>query len=298
MQTTRRSRRSVAVGGLALAVVGGAVWAGVLASGAGSSPRSAVAASAPQAAPAIPTADLALEAWPGLRGDLVRDETVYADEYRAREQLIRSCMRDRGFTYVPIPLQYGPATSATFRPDPNARIVSALSAERQRSYYLAYSNTTGPEDTGTGFDLDTPGQAGCLGAAHQALPGIFRVPGELQDAVTVTRASASDDQAVVAAADGWRSCLAGRFGADVPEGLTSPGDIDRVVDEGLVPPDVVASLRTASEDCRGGLDRAFDTALRRAEAAFVRTHHEALESHRESLIADHRAFGLSVAELQ
>ena len=119
--------------------------------------------------------------------------------------------------------------------------------------------------------------------------------------MATTRATALEDAAVVAAAEGWRSCVGGELGALLPDGVAWPGDVARVSDLGLTngpgEPTTV-QLDQASERCRGNLDQAFDTALVRAEAAFVRSHHEALAAHRDSLVADHRALGLSVTELE
>jgi hypothetical protein len=241
-----------------------------------------------------------LSEWPGLRGDLVRDEVIYAEEYREREQLIRSCMREHGFTYVPIPLQYGPSAPG-YHADPNDRIVRGLSPDEQRSYYLAMANSPGPDDVGPDFDLDVPGGAGCIGEAHQALPGIFRVPAELEHAVADTRAIAGSDPAVVTAAEGWRACVVGRLEWTPPADLQSPSDVARMSDRGLTngPGEpTTTELDDAAGQCRGDLDAAFDSARVRAEAAFVRAHYTALVAHRDSLIADHRALGLSLAELQ
>ena len=156
MTETRSMARSLTRGVAVLVVVGLALGAGLLASEAASDPPTRVAAAPAAPAPRVSPAELRLAEWPGLRGDLVRDEVVYAEEYRAREQLIRSCMREHGFTYVPIPLQYGP-TASGFQTDPNARIVSGLAPVDRRAYHLALANTTGPDDVGADFDLDTAG---------------------------------------------------------------------------------------------------------------------------------------------
>ncbi len=209
-------------------------------------------------------------------------------------------MRDHGFTYVPIPLQYGPSAPG-YQADPNDRIVRRLSPEDRRSYFLALANSPGPDDVGPEFDPDVPGQAGCIGDAHLALPGIFRVPPELEHAVAETRATAMSDPAVEAAAEGWRSCVGTALGVSLPVELTSPSDVALMSDLGLTDgpgEPTTAQLDDASERCRRDLDQIFAAAVDRAEVDFVRSHHAALVSHRESLIADHREFGLSVAELQ
>ena len=91
-----------------------------------------------------------------------------------------------------------------------------------------------------------------------------------------------------------------QLGGVAPAGLEEPSDITRLSDLGLTngpgEPTLV-ELDQASERCRSGLDQALEAARERAEAAFVRAHHPALVAHRESLIADHERFGLSVAEL-
>ena len=99
--------------------------------------------------------------------------------------------------------QFDPA--APVSPDmrePAIRIVEELPAAEQRAYHEALSNSPSADEVGPDFDLDTPGQAGCLGEAHLALPGIFRLPPELDDAVSGTRAEAFADPAVVE--DAWR----------------------------------------------------------------------------------------------
>lgn len=258
-------------------------------------PRLAAVA-VPTAAP-VPVEDRTLAAWPGTGGDPVRDEIVYQQEYQAREAVIRRCMRGHGYAYVPIPLLTGLPTSTTRPVDPNARVVAALAEDERVAYNMALAGVPDANDPGAEVDVEAPGQGGCIGTAHQDLPGLFRLPPELQNAVIETRRTAESAPAVRAASARWRDCVLEGLPADRrPITVETPGDLRRLADLGLRGVDggrqTVDQMVTRGDSCRGDLDAAYALALSAAEADFVTRHLESLEAHREGLVDDHQRLGV------
>jgi hypothetical protein len=288
----KRSSRLLAVVFVAAAVAAGLVV--VQQRGATSNDTGPTLVAAPGPADPVPAADRRLAAWPGVGGDPARDEQVYAVEYAARERLIQACMRARGFTYRPIPLLS--MASAAPPADPNRVTVERLSAPERQAYDMALAGVPDANDPGVSFDPETGG--GCLGEAHRSLPGIFRLPGELENAVAETRAEAAVAPEVVRAAATWRACLTEAVpGLARAGGLEGPGDLREALDLGTITGPARDAAVQEDQRCRAVYDRAFSQAIVTAEEAFVLRHADALESHRAALVRDHQRLDLPVTAI-
>ncbi|MGW0430423.1 hypothetical protein ACWDZZ_25825 [Streptomyces sp. NPDC002990] len=156
--------------------------------------------------------------------------------HRAEERAIASCMRDRGFSYLPVPAArpttdnpyglltgaqaaadgYGLTSAALAGPaeDPNEQALAPLSEDRRAAWRNALIGTGGQQRT-----LNAPGSPslhintdGCVHLGRQGLYGSAYDQAELTveglTAQVVTQVSA--DEAFVAAQGSWARCMRGR----------------------------------------------------------------------------------------
>lgn len=129
--------------------------------------------------------------------DVAAYSDIYYEEALLRERIVRRCMKDAGFRYVPNPPIDANSAEADLaravrRAAANEAVIEALSDRAYRRYSMALSGVP---------DVNAPDippveqwadGGGCIGRAQSLLPGIFQVDPEfISDAVAVYAAAAT-----------------------------------------------------------------------------------------------------------
>lgn len=199
-------------------------------------------------------------------GDM--DQGAWDEQQRETEQLTAECMAEQGFEYVPVDWssmnggvvvgedseiewgsrefaeQYGYGMSSwpgmdeqpleeeeQVWEDPNQAYVESMSDTERDAYYIAlYGEQTGPEDPEAEWEYDWT-QAGCQGAAQQAVQEKYGLGGDqmgaLQEDMEALWAQIQSDERVLALAGRWSDCMAD---AGYP-GMASPDDPQQILSD-------------------------------------------------------------------
>lgn len=254
----------------------------------GTQHRRMVVAGGPGQAPDDGSSPLA--EYPGMGADPVRDEQLFRAEHERREQLIVDCMGDAGFEYVATPFDGEPSLAAT---EQNEQIEAALPPERALAWNLALSGALDANDEHYLPDFDVPGQGGCIGRAHQELPGLYRMPPALAADLDRLRAEVRNAPQVAQALDGWERCM----GSSVPPQVDEPGEVDGLLDQaarGEGPPVDEGAVTDAQSRCDPAVGAAEANAAAPLESDFVARHRPALDAHRARLEADWERYGIEI----
>jgi hypothetical protein len=232
---------------------------------------------------------------PGLP-DLSEDER---QRQAAMEELIASCMADRGFRYLPVPVdqrmagglaeayaldpaefaeRYGYGVTTLHEPggddgfvDPNREIRAALPPERQRAYDRALWGGAADPGGATAF----PGDQGCHAEATAQVYGDraeldrgYARFQDLLDALGELYRRIEDDPRLREAVRGWAACMAeAGYG-----GFAEPEDARQSVLDRLAPPESGGSPPAPPDPAELAEVRAYELALAPVDLACQRDH--------------------------
>lgn len=173
---------------------------------------------------------------PGIGADLVLDGRTYYEEAQLREELIVHCMARSGLRYVANPPFIASTDGTTPEPpaDPNEALRAEMSPEELEAYDMALAGVPDANAIDLAPMEERTDGGGCLGLAHEMVPGLYRVDPQLTTAAARLRQSASPQNA--------RGCLEERLGIESPQAL------DEAVIDGSISTEELAEGEAACAD--------------------------------------------------
>lgn len=199
------------------------------------------------------------EYFPGVGLDAARDERLFAEEALLREQVIKRCMAQAGLGYeLSPPVVVHPGQ----QPPPE----SPRGAEHDDSYNLVLYGTVDPNDAAL-----PSGIGGCLGVAHEMVPGSFRMEPALRTARDDLRAAIGE---VRQAHD--PKCLRRSPAATARDPLSPETDAS------------IATARAEAADCQKS-SQGSEAEIRALQAKFIADHRHLLRAHADRVARDRRA---------
>jgi len=146
-----------------------------------------------------------LDKYPGFSGFTDENTTIYIKEARARERIVKNCMRRQGHKYFAVPLGGKEKLIAKVH-QRNAEYMDTLSVEELAEYNLTLTGFEDPNDTSAGPALDES----CVGRAADIIPGIFSIKAATNKVFGAKMREVVDRPEVVAKHDDWRQCMIGK----------------------------------------------------------------------------------------
>lgn len=228
----------------------------------------------------------------------LRDETIAYSEAFEREQLVRECMADAGFSYVPavafprgdmlevaenLGVDGGGIAAAAVSPDSpvsrNRAYERGLSADERERYNqallgesaadVATADRTGEVPEGRTADEFAAG--GCVGEAKAAVPGIWDAPRRLTTDMAALRQEIASSPALRATAGQYASCVADA--GDIT--ASTPGALEQLLADDGADADAAA---TAYEACAPIWAAGYERAAMPAAERFVARHARQLDA--------------------
>lgn len=113
------------------------------------------------------------------------DEIQFERESQAREELVRRCMADNNYPYTPSQTRIANELpdDDPLPKDPNTAFADSLAPAARANYWLTLAGAP------TSDDQTVTHVGGCLGMAHAAIPGVYRLGEELQEPLDQLRES-------------------------------------------------------------------------------------------------------------
>lgn len=142
--------------------------------------------------------------------DRAIEESIFEQEETQRQALIVSCMSRQGFEYKPaissvlVTDEMTAAQARSLLADPNDGYRKSLTSEQQGAYNLALTGYQDPNHPQAGA------AQGCVGEAHEAIPGVFHVRGILNKEMLAMEREFLDDPEIRALQGAWSSCMGSR----------------------------------------------------------------------------------------
>lgn len=245
-----------------------------------------------------------LSDYPGFGHDHEADEALYEQEEEEVERLISECMLQKGFLYDPEDSFAidSTVTEDQYRDwvetgsDSNDTYVMSLSAAQRESYYMALTGVSDPysEDAADLPDPDAPFGGGCSGEADRIVPGVYAGAGQLWEELEQMEDAIRSDPQMVDAENLWAACLNG-LGQAFATHRELVGSLDQAMadvdlatlqDEelGQLEQEYEAALASSDScDDQVGFGQAQVETIIRHETAFVETHRETLDAHKQRL---------------
>lgn len=205
------------------------------------------------------------------------EEAQYDAEDAVRSRMIADCMVKAGFVYTERPSSILVTEDMTeeqlvaLAADPDSEYLAGLSVEELQAYNITLTGFKDPNDPSAGA------AQGCVGAAHEALPGVYATRSRLTEELVALEAQVRSDNLVLAAKKLWAECMSDT-GWWVPDDLAlgprAYVDSGQIIDE-----KELASYMEASDACAVtvGLVDVESEVRRELELDFIDRHQDELE---------------------
>jgi hypothetical protein len=191
--------------------------------------------------------------------------------------MIAACMAKAGFVYTARPSSILVTEDMTeeqllaLAADPDAEYLAGLTGEELKAYTITLTGFEDPNDPRAGAAL------GCVGAAHEAIPGVYATRSRLTEELVALEAQVRGDVQVLAAKKLWAGCMSDRglwVSDDLALGPRAFVDSGQVIDE-----KELASYTEVSDACAAtvGLVDVESEVRRELELDFIERHQDELD---------------------